>query len=111
MGSVTKEMELCTVNVVAVNGDFEMDVNVTKVEKGERLSMGNLNYEDLINTYVHRNAVQMDDVDKSKLPMHLIFGSGDYMLIKTADKPHVGNTGEPLAEKTKLVRLSSRKEV
>lgn len=94
LGSVTREMELCTVSVAAVNGDFEMDVNVTKVEKGELLSMDNPNYENLINTYEHLNGVQMDDVDKkSKLPVHLILGAGDYMRIKTADKPRVGNTG------------------
>ena len=37
LGSVTRKIELCTVNVAAVNGDFEMNVNVTKVEKGELL--------------------------------------------------------------------------
>lgn len=37
LGSVTKEMEMSTVCVESVNSDFSMDVNVTKVDKGELL--------------------------------------------------------------------------
>ena len=64
--------------------------------------MDTRNYENLTNTYKHLNGVQMDDVyKKSQLPVHLILGAGDYILIKTADKP-VGNIGGPVTEKTKL---------
>jgi hypothetical protein len=45
----------------------------------------------------------MEDKDqKPKLPVHLILGAGDYMRIKTNEKPRVGKIGEPVAERTKF---------
>jgi hypothetical protein len=109
LGSVTKDMELSTVCVQAVNGEFAMDVieNVTKVDKGELLLyVDNPNYTTLINSYQHLEGVQMEDKDqKPKLPVHLIPGASDYMRIKTNEKPQVGKIGEPLAERTKFVFL------
>jgi hypothetical protein len=103
LGSVTKEMELSTVCVEAVNGEFAMDVSVTKVDKGELLYVDNPNYTTLINSYQHLDGVQMDDKDqKPKLPVHLILGAGDYMRIKTNEKPRVGKIGEPVAGRTKF---------
>lgn len=101
--SVTKKMELSTVCVKAVNGEFAMDVSVTKVDKGELLCLDNPNYATLINSYQHLEGVQMEDKDqKPKLPVHLILGAGDYMRIKTNEKPRVGKIGEPVAERTKF---------
>ncbi len=103
LGSVTKEMELSTLRVEAVNGEFAMDVSVTKVDKGELLFVDNPNYAKLINSYQHLEGVQMEDKDqKPKLPVHLVLGAGDYMRIKTAEKPRVGKIGEPVAERTKF---------
>ncbi len=100
---VTKEMELSTVHVEAVNGEFAMDGSVTKVVKGELLFVDNPNYAKLINSYQHLEGVQMEDKDqKPKLPVHLILGAGDYMRIKTAEKPRVGKIGELVAERTKF---------
>ena len=74
LGSVTKEMELSTLRVEAVNGEFAMDVSVTKVDKGELLFVDNPNYAKLINSYQHLEGVQMEDKDqKPKLPVHLIW--------------------------------------
>ena len=103
LGSVTKEMELSTVHVEDVNGEFGMDVCVTKVDKGELLFVDNPHYEELINSYQHLEDVKMEDCDqKPKLPVHLILGAGDYMRAKTSEKPRVGKMGEPVAERTKF---------
>ena len=56
LGSVTKKMELSTVRVEAVNGEFAMDLSVTKVDKG---FVDNPNYAKLINSYQH-----LDTTDK-----------------------------------------------
>ena len=94
---------MSTVCVEAVNGEFAMDVSVTKVDKGELLYVDNPNYTTLINSYQHLEGVQMEDKDqKPKLPVHLILGAGDYMRIKTNEKPRVGKIGEPVAERTKF---------
>ena len=41
-------------------------------------------------------------VDKPKLSVHLILGASEYTRIKTGERPRVGETGEPVAKKTKF---------
>ncbi|XP_046862784.1 uncharacterized protein LOC124456361 [Xenia sp. Carnegie-2017] len=101
--SVTKEMELSTIRVKDVKGEFQMDVNITKVNKGELLFVDNPIYKALVRSYSHLAGVKIEDDDqKPKLPVHLILGATDYMRIKTSEKPRVGKVGEPVAEKTKF---------
>mgnify|MGYP002803810795 FL=1 len=44
LGTVTREMELCTINVLSVESDLNINVDVTKVEKHELLKL-----------YLHQN--------------------------------------------------------
>ena len=45
----------------------------------------------------------MDDHDpKKKLPIHVILGVSKYVWIQTSQKPLVGGSGEPVAERTKF---------
>ena len=101
--TVTREVELSTVNVQSLDGKFNMDVSVTKVDKPELLHVDNPHHEQLISTYSHLNGIIMDDNDrKPKLPIHLILGASDYVCIKTNQPARVGKTGEPVAEMTKF---------
>ena len=101
--SQTARMELYDAKVSSLDGSYEMKVRLTKVEKGELLSMDNPGYEKLIESYQHLEPVKMDDkATKRQLPIHLVLGSGEYARIKTSTKPLVGNDFEPIAEKTKL---------
>ena len=103
LGAVTREMELSTVNVEALDGKFKLNVSVTKVDKSELLNVDNPHYQQLIAKYPHLEGVTMDDKDqKPKLPIHLILGASDYLCIKTDQPSRVGKTGEPVAEKTKF---------
>mgnify|MGYP002803522331 CR=1 FL=1 len=54
-----------------------------------------------------------DDDQKLKLPIHLILRASDYLCIKTDEPPRVGNTGDPVAEKTKFgwTIIAKRKEI
>ena len=47
LGALTKEMEMSTVKAEALDGKFIMDVNVTRVDKGDLLVLDNSNYEQL----------------------------------------------------------------
>ena len=95
------EMEMLTVKVEALDGKFSMDVNVTRVDKGDLLELDNPNYEHLLRTYKHLEGIQMVDNDhKPKLPVHLILGASHYMRIKTSEWPRVGEISDPVAEKT-----------
>ena len=103
LGSVTREMDLSSINVAALDGSFQMNVNVTKVGKKELLSVDNPNYAKLISSYAHLKGIHVEDNDKkSKLPIHLILGASDYLCIKTDEPSRVGKTGDPVAEKTKF---------
>ena len=103
LGTVTREMEISTINVEALDGKFEMKVNVTKVDKNELLKVDNPKYEELSASYEHLKGIRVEDNDrKLKLPIHLILGASDYLCIKTDEPPRVGNTGEPVAERTKF---------
>ena len=80
-----------------------MPVEVTKVNKGELLFLDNLNYEEIITKNPHLSGVVMTDQDKkSRLPVHLILGAGEYAKLKTESAPKVGQPGEPVAELTKF---------
>jgi hypothetical protein len=48
LGAVTREMELSTVNVEALDGKFKLNVSVTKVDKSELLNVDNTHYQQLI---------------------------------------------------------------
>lgn len=41
----------------------------------------------------------MNDVDtKSRLPVHIILGAGDYAKVKTTNVPKIGEPGQPVAD-------------
>ena len=103
LGSTTREVELSTVTVRAIDGSVELSVDVTKVEKSELLTIDNPSYQKIIDSYAHLEGVQMIDADpKPHLPVHLILGASEYAAIKTTERPRVGRPSEPVAEKTKL---------
>ena len=103
LGVITKQMELSTIKVEALDESFAINVNVAKVDKRELLTLDNPKYEQLIARYNHLKDVKMNDADdKAKLPVHLILGASEFMAIKTNQCPKVGETGEPVAERTKF---------
>jgi len=107
MASTTARMEVFKSTVSSRSGDDKLQVNLTKVNRGEQ-------YEQLMKTYPHLKGVEMDDTDtKSLLPVHVILSAEVYARIKTDTRPRVGNQGEPVAEHTKLgwIVLSPGEEI
>lgn len=103
LGTSTREVELATIEIGDVNGKFKMAVEVTKVDKGELLFLDNPNYEETIAKNPHLSGVIINDQDKkSRLPVHLILGAGEYAKLKKESAPKVGKPGEPVAELTKF---------
>lgn len=67
-----------------------MSVKLTKVNKGELLSIDNPMYGQLIDKYPHLQGVRITDHDiKDQLPIHVL-GSGEYASVKTKTKPQIG---------------------
>ncbi|XP_078345136.1 uncharacterized protein LOC144667518 [Oculina patagonica] len=114
MASTTAKMEIYKSTVSSKSGDYSLEVNLTKVNRGELLSLENPRYEQLMKTYSHLKGVEMDDIDtKPLLPVHVILSAGVFARIKTDTRPRIGNQGEPVAERTKLgwVILSPGEEI
>ena len=104
LGATTREVELSTIEIHEASGSFSLPVEVTKVNKGELLFIDNPHYQQLINRHAHLAGVEMNDHDNetAKLPVHIILGAGEYAKVKTGHPAKVGNTGQPVAEFTKL---------
>jgi hypothetical protein len=101
--SRTTRLDIYEAKVESVDGDYAMDVNLIKVEKGELLTIDNPHYDKLQSEFDHLKRAKFIDVDqKSQLPVHVVLGSGEYARIKTRTNPLVGTEGQPIAEKTKL---------
>lgn len=99
---VTK-LEVYDTVVEALDGSYQMSVKLTKVKKGELLSICNPKYDQLIHKYSHLQGVEITDHDiKEQLLVHVVLGSGEYARIKTNARPQIGREGEPVGEKTKL---------
>ena len=102
LGTTTREVELSTIQVAGLSGDFSMSVEVTKVNKSELLYLDNPKYEEIIKTNEHMQGVTMDDHDtKDKLPVHIILGASEFAKLKTEKLPRVGLPGQPVAELTR----------
>ena len=103
MSSKVTKLEVYDTVVESLDGNYQMSVKMTKVNKAELLSIDNPNYGQLINEYPHLQGVKITDRDtKEQLPIHVVLGSGEYARAKTETKPQIGQDGEPVAEKTKL---------
>ena len=69
---VTK-LEMYDARVESLDGGFNMEVKLTKVHKGELLTVDNPKYQQLINNYDHLKGIKIEDTDaKEKLPVHVV---------------------------------------
>ena len=102
LGTTTREMELQTVNIKRTFSQFSIPVEVTKVQKGELVFIDNPRYQQLISENPHFKGIVMEDVDKEKLPVHIILGASEYAKLKTDTVPRNGKPGEPVAELTRI---------
>ncbi|XP_068703885.1 uncharacterized protein [Montipora foliosa] len=89
--------------ISSVTGDFELEVDVIKVNKRELLILENPRHNQLIEGNSHLKGVRMEDVDdKAKLPVHLILGANEFAKIRTGERLRVGRRGDPVAEYTRF---------
>ena len=92
MVSANKRMDIYSVEVKNLRGEFKLGIFVSKVERELLLSLTNPEYTKILRRYQHLNGVEMDHTDdKAELPIHLIIGASEYAKIKTETKPKLGN--------------------
>ena len=103
LASKNQRVEIYSVEVKDIKGDFKLDMSVSKVDKDMLLSVANPHFNQLQKKYQHLRVVSIDDKDeKDSLPIHLIIGASEYAKIKTSTKPVIGKPGEPVRELTKF---------
>ena len=74
--ATTARVEIFNVKVKAVEGDYTMEVNLTKVHKPQLMHLDNPQYENLLKKYSHLSGVQMIETDsKPQLPVHVVLGT------------------------------------
>ena len=94
----TRTMQVYEVVMRSVTGDFSLNVNVTKIEKRELLTLDNPRYSDLVKSQPHLRGVKMEDSDtKACLPAHVIIDANDFAKIRTSGSLRVGRRGDPVA--------------
>ena len=73
------KLDVHQMKLTSLDGEFEMDIDVNKVEKNVLLHVDNPRYGELIPQYPHLNGIKMNDVDTKDQPpeVHLILGVGD----------------------------------
>ena len=114
LGAVNKVISVFNLSISNVVGDFELETEVTQVDRNELLTLKNPKYRDMLCKFEHLKDVTMHNIDeKPELPVHLILGASEYARIKTETKPRIGLPGEPVAELTKFgwTVLSPGKEI
>ena len=103
LGSSTTRVEIYAANLKSVDGKFGVDVELSKVEKSELVTVKNPEYAKLLEKYSHLKGAKFDDCDnRAEIPVHVVLGASDYATIKTTTAQKVGLPGQPVAEKTRL---------
>ena len=114
LGSVNKVVRVHNLSINNPEGDFKLNIEVTKVDRNELLTLPNPRYRETLAKFPHLNGVKMHDSDeKPELPVHLILSASEYARIKSETKPKIGQPSEPVAELTKFgwTLLSPGKEI
>jgi len=64
-GSVNKAIGVYGVTIDSLEGNFRLETEVTKVDRGSLLSLENPKYAEVIQKYLHLTGIQMTDRDDS----------------------------------------------
>ncbi len=101
--SSTTRVEIYLANLKSLDGKFDMNVELSKVDKPELMTVKNPGYAKLLEKYNHLKGAKFDDRDsRPQIPVHVVLGASDYAMIKTTTAQKVGLPGQPIAERTLL---------
>ena len=103
LGTVNQTMDIYEIKLQSLKRDFNMEADVTKVEKPQPMMLKNPHYKDLLAKYSHLKGVTMDDADdKACLPVHLILDNSECPRISTTEPQHVGREWDSVASYAKF---------
>ena len=103
LGSSTTRIEIYSANLKSIDGEFALDIELSKVDKPPLMTIKNPNYKKLLEKYNHLKGAKLDDRDnRPQIPIHVVLGASEYATIKTTTSQKVWSPGQPVAEKTLL---------
>ena len=103
LGASSRLMEVYRIKLNSAKGNFEMEAEVTKVEKPHLMMLDNPRYKKLVEKHPHLKGVTMDDNDeRPRLPVHIILGNSECPRISTTEPQCVGREWDPVTSYTKL---------
>ena len=103
LGSSTTKVQIYSATLGAVGGGFSMNIELSKVNKPQLLTLDKPNYATLLSKYKHLKGVKIEDSDNHwEIPVHVVLGASEYAAVKTTTAQRVGKPGKPVAERTLL---------
>lgn len=95
----TRTIKVFGEEINLVDGDFTLELDITKVNKRELVVLENPHYKQVLEANSHLKGVQMDDDHKKEnLPVHITLGANDFAKIHTSECLRLGRRGDPVAE-------------
>ena len=101
--SSTTRVEIYSANLKSLDSKFDMNVELSKVDKPELMTVKNPEYTKLLQKFSYLRGTKLNDPDsRAQIPIHVVLGASDYAMIKTTTAQRVGLPGQPIAERTLL---------
>ena len=101
--SSTTRVEIYSANLKSLDSKFDMNVELSKVDKPELMTVKNPEYTKLLQKFSYLRGTKLNDPDsRAQIPSHVVLGASDYAMIKTTTAQRVGLPGQPIAERTLL---------
>ena len=95
LGSTTTRVEIYAASIKSLDQKFELEIEMSKINKPELMKLNNPNYAHLLERYKHLNGAKFEDPDtRTQIPIHLVLGASDYAKIKTTTAQKVGKPGQ-----------------
>ena len=92
--TTTRNIKIYQVEVSDVEGDYSIDLEVSKVDRLVFISLTNPNNQSLCMECNHLKDITVNNKDtKSLLPVHIVLGASEYARIKTKTPPRMGKPG------------------
>ena len=83
LGSSTTDVQIYSATLGAIDGTFDMNIELTKVHKPQLLTLDNPNYATLLSKYSHLGGVKIEDNDtRLQIPIHIVLRASEYEQLK-----------------------------
>ena len=92
--TTTRNIKIYQVEVSDVEGNYSIDLEVSKVDNSVFISLTNPNNQSLCMECNHLKDITVNNKDtKSLLPVHLVVGASEYARIKRKTPPRMAKPG------------------